>query len=239
MLQALIASLIALALGFGLLRLSDLILKNIEDSEREWCEHMLAQRAENKAEDTFSVANFSGKDHKLLILFLGLFLVVGFVVAYRITDLPHMVAAIGFVSVCLALGWADIRAKLLPDALTLPLIWSGMLLQLYPATQTVGIESSVLGAAVGYLLFWLIAKAYYVVRKRDGLGHGDMKLLAASGAWLGLHVLPGIILASSVMALAWHGFLMFRKKSSMTTQLAFGPWIVASIVFYVVLFLPA
>jgi prepilin signal peptidase PulO-like enzyme (type II secretory pathway) len=85
------------------------------------------------------------------------------------------------------LAFVDARTKLLPDALTLPLLWLGILIQLFPETRTIGLELSVIGTVAGYLPLWLLAQAYRFIRGRDGLGMGDLKLLAScrrSCCWL-------------------------------------------------------
>ena len=80
----------------------------------------------------------------------------------------------------LALAFIDARIKMLPDALTLPLLWLGLLIQLFPETRTVGLELSVIGVLAGYVPLWLFSQAYRLIRKRQGLGMGDLKLLAAA-----------------------------------------------------------
>src|SRR5262249_36023406 len=99
----------------------------------------------------------------------------------------------------LALGWIDIRRWLLPDALTLPLVVAG----LAAATAFIPDEltNHALGAALGYLSLRLVALLYRVLRGREGLGQGDAKLLAASGAWVGSMALPQVVLGAAVSAL--------------------------------------
>ena len=99
----------------------------------------------------------------------------------------------------LALGWIDIRRWLLPDSLTLPLVIAGLAAgaALVPEQLT----DRALGAAVGYLSLRAIALLYRVLRGREGLGRGDAKLLAASGAWVGASALPQVVLVAAISAL--------------------------------------
>jgi leader peptidase (prepilin peptidase)/N-methyltransferase len=99
----------------------------------------------------------------------------------------------------LALAWIDIRRWLLPDLLTLPLVIAGVAATavLDPAELT----EHALGAALGYLSLRLVASLYRVLRGREGLGRGDAKLLAASGAWVGASALPQVVLGAAVTAL--------------------------------------
>ena len=130
----------------------------------------------------------------------------------------------------LALAVIDARTKLLPDILTLPLMWLGIVMQLFPETRTVGLEASVWGVLAGYVPLWLLAHAYRLVRGRDGLGFGDLKLLAAMGAWSGAAILPGVVFLSALMALI--GILAMRLwrrgATDLEAEFPFGPWIIAA-----------
>lgn len=128
----------------------------------------------------------------------------------------------------LLLALIDAQTKLLPDVLTLPLMWLGIVMQLFDATRTVGLEASVWGVLVGYLPLWILAHLYVLIRHREGLGMGDLKLLAAMGAWSGPVVIPGVIFLSSLMAI--FGVLairlLHRQKGSLSAEFPFGPWII-------------
>lgn len=130
--------------------------------------------------------------------------------------------------VLITLAFVDYRTRLLPDLLTLPLLWLGLLIQLWPATRTVGLEMAVIGAVAGYLPLWLLAHFYRLVRKRDGLGMGDLKLLAAMGAWSGPWVLPYVLLGASLLAIL--GVICCRllasRRIGMQEELPFGPSII-------------
>lgn len=119
-----------------------------------------------------------------------------------------------------ALAWIDTKSFRLPNALTLPLILLGLLYQLWWTGQ---VWPYLLGAALGYLAFWLIEIAYKAMRKQDGLGRGDAKLLAAGGAWCGALALPFIVLMATAAALAW--VIGSGQIKSKTLRLPFGPFL--------------
>jgi len=122
----------------------------------------------------------------------------------------------------LALAWIDWEAGFLPDALTLPLVVSGLALAwwLVPWTLT----DRAVGAIVGYLGFRLLATLYRAFRKREGLGQGDAKLLAASGAWLGWQALGNVVLLAALLGLGFALVARARGRSlGPTTALPFGP----------------
>lgn len=124
----------------------------------------------------------------------------------------------------LALGWIDLRSWLLPDALTLPLIIAGLAAAiLFNPDQ---LTDRALGAAVGYLSLMAIAALYRRLRGREGLGGGDAKLLAASGAWLGAAALPQVILLAALSALAAAaGLRLAGVRLGFHSALPFGPFL--------------
>ena len=124
----------------------------------------------------------------------------------------------------------DADHQLLPDAITLPLLWLGLLASLGhdPAAGTalpVAPRDAILGAAVGYLLLWSVFHAFKLLTGKEGMGFGDFKLLAALGAWLGWQALPLIILLSSVVgALIGVGLMIFARHGR-ETPITFGPYL--------------
>jgi leader peptidase (prepilin peptidase)/N-methyltransferase len=131
------------------------------------------------------------------------------------------------------LGWTlltlaaiDWRHGLLPDVLTLPLILAGFAVTYLIDVRALGDHA--IGAAAGYLGFWALAEVYVRLRRRDGLGLGDAKLLAASGAWLGWLALPSVILFAACIALALVLTRRFGGETvQATTRVAFGPALAA------------
>ena len=124
----------------------------------------------------------------------------------------------------LALGWIDLRTWLLPDALTLPLIIAGLAASfMFDPDQLV---NRALGAALGYASLMTIAALYRALRGREGLGGGDAKLLAASGAWLGAAGLPEVILLAALSALAAAACLRLAGvRLGVLSALPFGPFL--------------
>lgn len=135
-----------------------------------------------------------------------------------------------FALAMLCLAMADQYSQYLPDVMTLSLMWIGLLVQLLPNAHTVGIEAAVIGAATGYGLLWIMAKMFLLLRKQEGLGHGDMKLLAAAGAWLGPLALPVGIFLGSAFAIIYQGVRFLRRKSSANDLFPFGPWLALGVI---------
>jgi leader peptidase (prepilin peptidase)/N-methyltransferase len=133
------------------------------------------------------------------------------------------VAAFGLTALLLALATIDIDHQLLPDDLTLLLLWAGLLASLFNVfTDPV---SSIIGALAGYLSLWIVYHLFRLLTGKEGMGHGDFKLLAALGAWLGWQMLPLIILLSSLVG-AVIGLIMIGLKRHQSTQpMPFGPFI--------------
>jgi leader peptidase (prepilin peptidase)/N-methyltransferase len=126
----------------------------------------------------------------------------------------------------IALTGIDIDHQLLPDNLTLPLLWAGLLVNIY-GTYT-DLTSSVIGAIGGYLILWSIYQVFRLLTGKEGMGYGDFKLLAALGAWLGWQVLPLVILLSSVVGAVLGIILMGTGKLQRDKPMPFGPFIAAA-----------
>lgn len=122
-----------------------------------------------------------------------------------------------------ALGCIDAQTRLLPDDLTLPLLWAGLLFHLFwlPAT----LADVVLGAAVGYLLLWLVYQLFHLLTGKEGMGYGDFKLLAALGAWLGWQMLPLVVLLSSLLGSLIGIALIVAGRHGRGQPLPFGPYL--------------
>jgi leader peptidase (prepilin peptidase)/N-methyltransferase len=140
------------------------------------------------------------------------------------------VAALGFAWTLLALTLIDLDHKLLPDSLTLPLLWAGLLVNLPFDGRGLfaPLSSSVLGAAGGYLALWSVYKLFKLITGKEGMGYGDFKLLAAIGAWLGWQLLPVVILLSAVVgSVVGIALIAFGGRSSQTA-IPFGPYLAAA-----------
>lgn len=128
------------------------------------------------------------------------------------------------------LGWSlialtviDARTQLLPDAIVLPLLWLGLLVNLFEVF--VPIEQAVSGAMAGYLSLWLVYHAFKLLTGKEGMGFGDFKLFAALGAWMGWQQLPWIILASSAVGATIGIALMATKRLQQGQPMPFGPYL--------------
>jgi len=136
--------------------------------------------------------------------------------------------AVGFSALLLtwaliALALIDFDTQLLPDDITLPLMWGGLLLNLFFIHTS--LAESVIGAMAGYLSLWSIYWLFKLLTGKEGMGYGDFKLLAALGAWLGWQSLPMIILLSSVVgSLIGIGLILFQGRNSQT-PIPFGPYL--------------
>jgi leader peptidase (prepilin peptidase) / N-methyltransferase len=136
------------------------------------------------------------------------------------------IAALGFAWTLLALTLIDLDHKLLPDSLTLPLLWAGLLVNV--SGLFAPLSASVLGAAAGYLALWCVYKLFKLVTGKEGMGYGDFKLLAAIGAWLGWQLLPVVILLSAVVgSIVGIALIAFGGRSSQTA-IPFGPYLAAA-----------
>ena len=120
----------------------------------------------------------------------------------------------------------DMDHQLLPDNLTMPLLWSGLLLNLW-AVHT-DLASSVIGAIAGYLVLWSIYHLFRLLTGKEGMGYGDFKLLAALGAWIGWQMLPLIVLLSSVVGAAFGLLMRGTGRLKRDKPMPFGPFIAAA-----------
>ena len=141
---------------------------------------------------------------------------------------PTWVALAGlvFTWTLIALAGIDFRTQLLPDQLTFPLLWLGLLLSLLP--MFVAAPSAIIGAAAGYLSLWSVYWLFKLLTGKEGMGYGDFKLLAALGAWMGpVSLLPVILLSSLIGALVG-GSLIALHRHQRELPMPFGPFIAAA-----------
>ena len=126
----------------------------------------------------------------------------------------------------IALTFIDADTQLLPDSITLPLLWMGLCFNLFGVFAD--LSSAVLGAMVGYLSLWSVYWAFKLVTGKEGMGYGDFKLLAALGAWLGWQMLPLIILLSSLVGAAVGIVLIILARQGRHVPIPFGPYLAAA-----------
>ena len=149
--------------------------------------------------------------------------VASMAVAWRFGFEWYTLGALAFTWGLIALAAIDLDTMLLPDAIVLPLLWAGLLFNLW--LESVSLESAVLGAACGYLLLWGVYHLFRLATGKEGMGHGDFKLLAMLGAWLGLASLPGIILLSSVIGAVTGIALIALTRRQAGVPMPFGPFL--------------
>jgi leader peptidase (prepilin peptidase) / N-methyltransferase len=132
-------------------------------------------------------------------------------------------AAFGLCATLLAMSAIDIQTGFLPDSLTLPLLWAGLTVNLWGTFAN--LHAAVIGAIAGYLFLWGIFWLFKWLRGIEGIGYGDLKLLAALGAWLGWEALPQVVLISAVAGAAIGLIATWRGRMRFEEPLPFGPFL--------------
>lgn len=139
---------------------------------------------------------------------------------------PDLLAYLLLTWALIALAGIDIDTQLLPDNITVPLLWLGLLFNL--TLGPVSLQDAVIGAAAGYLLLWSVYWAFKLATGKEGMGYGDFKLLAALGAWLGWQSLAQIILLSSVVGAVLGILIISLRGGDRAQPLPFGPYLAAA-----------
>ena len=132
-------------------------------------------------------------------------------------------AALVFTWTMIALTFIDYDTQLLPDQITLPLLWVGLIVNLQGGF--VGLSAAVVGALLGYLFLWSTYWAFKLVTGKEGMGYGDFKLFAAIGAWVGWQMLPATILIASAVGLLYALTLGVLGKRETSQPIPFGPFL--------------
>jgi leader peptidase (prepilin peptidase)/N-methyltransferase len=127
----------------------------------------------------------------------------------------------------IAIAFIDAKHMIIPDTLNYFLLWSGLLISVFSLYPFMTPQSAIMGAALGYSILWLIATLFKILTKKDGLGQGDFKLLAALGAWVGPENLIFVVLFASVIGLIYGFYFIIktRKKSIKNIPIPFGPFL--------------
>lgn len=146
------------------------------------------------------------------------------VMTYQYNEISSniVIGACLFSAFIIALTFIDADTQILPDWLTLPLVWLGLLFNLI--TDFVPLSRSVIGAVAGYMSLWLLYKIFKLVTGKEGMGYGDFKLLSAIGAWLGVAVLPIVVLVASLVGI----IVALIKQVNKGQPMAFGPCLAIS-----------
>jgi len=146
--------------------------------------------------------------------------------AWRFGLSLQLAGACLFIWAVLALAIIDLDTQLLPDAITMPLLWCGLLLNLWGVFTD--LRSAVIGAIAGYLALWAVYWLFKLATGKEGMGYGDFKLLGAIGAWLGWQVLPVVVLLSSVVGAAVGIGLIVLARRGRNVPIPFGPYLAAA-----------
>ena len=146
-------------------------------------------------------------------------IIVTTIIGYDAALLPALV----FTWFLIALSFIDIDHQLLPDNMTLPLLWIGLFFNLFGIF--VPISDAVIGAIAGYLSLWSVFHIFRIITGKDGMGYGDFKLLAVFGAWMGWEILPLILLLASLSGAIISITLMAFKKLNAGNTIPFGPYL--------------
>jgi leader peptidase (prepilin peptidase)/N-methyltransferase len=144
-------------------------------------------------------------------------------VVWRFGVTPQALAALVFTGLLIAMSGIDLRTTLLPDGLTLPLVWLGLLLSLVPVF--VAPTDAILGAAVGYLSLWSVYWGFKLLTGKEGMGYGDFKLLAAIGAWCGVSAILPVLLMSSLVGAVVGSIWLATQGRDRATPIPFGPYL--------------
>ena len=153
------------------------------------------------------------------------------VVAIQFGASWQTLVALPFTWTLIALAAIDIDHQLLPDSLTLPLLWAGLLVSLLPVSGAplfVPLPEAVIGAMAGYLSLWSVYQLFRWITGKEGMGYGDFKLLAALGAWLGWQLLPLVIVLSACAGAVVGGLGLLLRGRSRETPIPFGPFLAAA-----------
>ena len=135
----------------------------------------------------------------------------------------HTIATSIFALSLLTLTCIDLETHLLPDNITLPLIWIGLLFNLNK--EFTSLESAVIGAALGYSILWMVYWIFKLITNKEGMGYGDFKMLAAIGAWLGLEAVLPVIIISSLAASFVGVTLILLRQQNRASAIPFGPYL--------------
>jgi leader peptidase (prepilin peptidase)/N-methyltransferase len=144
-------------------------------------------------------------------------------VSLRFGVSAQTIAALLFTWSLIALSGIDLDHKLLPDDITLPLLWLGLLVNTF--MLFVGVFPALLGAMAGYLVLWIVYHVFRLLTGKDGMGYGDFKLLAALGAWNGIQLLPLMLVVASLLGAMVGTTLILSGRQQRSQPIPFGPYL--------------
>ncbi|MEM9335846.1 MAG: A24 family peptidase [Pseudomonadota bacterium] len=155
------------------------------------------------------------------------------IAAWRFGFGPEAIMAIVMTLMLVPITMIDADHQLIPDSIVYPLLWIGLLMSLWFPVDSADVlflepRQAILGAVVGYLSLWSVYWLFKIVTGKEGMGHGDFKLLAALGAWLGWQALPTIILMSAVVGAAFGILMIALRGRDRSVPMPFGPFLAAA-----------
>ena len=171
--------------------------------------------------DEFSLNRFSSMRQHIVAVLIGALGIATLTFVFDSSLQLALAATFSFAVLTLAL--IDARIYMLPDLITLPLLWLGLLVNTLDFFAPIG--DAVLGAVAGYLALWVIYWLFKLLRDKEGLGYGDFKLTAAIGAWLGWQALPSVVLIATLTALCTATVLVLAGRMKVEQPMPFGPFL--------------
>jgi len=149
--------------------------------------------------------------------------VLAVLAAWRFGYSLALAFALAYVWALAALTFIDFDTQLLPDDITLPLLWLGLIANSFGLFTD--LRSAVAGAVGGYMVLWLVYWAFRLIARKEGMGYGDFKLLAAIGAWTGWQVLPFVIIVSAGVGAILGSLALWLSRKGADTRIPFGPYL--------------
>lgn len=153
--------------------------------------------------------------------------VLFFTVAWFVRDPVMAISMMAFMAMMVAISGIDAKTKIIPDVIVYPLLWLGLLVSAAGVEGALSPSQAIIGAVIGYLTLWSVYWAFKLITKKEGMGYGDFKLLAAIGAWLGWANLPWVLLISTVVGVLF-GIYSIMKKGGERATIPFGPFLAAA-----------
>ena len=169
----------------------------------------------------FAPIQFSAAHHHVGAMITGAVALAALALALG-ASLQLLLASVFALSL-LTLALIDARLYVLPDQITLPLMWLGLLVN--TQEHFAPVAAAVLGAIIGYLSLWTIYWLFKLLRNKEGMGYGDFKLSAAIGAWLGWQALPSVVLVAALTALSTAAALLLAGRFRIEQPMPFGPFL--------------
>ena len=148
---------------------------------------------------------------------------IAVLLAWRFGFSAALACSAAYAWALLALTFIDFDTQLLPDDITLPVLWLGLVANAFAVFTD--LRSAVLGAVAGYLVLWTVYWAFRLLAKKEGMGYGDFKLLAAIGAWTGWQVLPVVILVAAGLGAILGSLALWLSRKGADTRIPFGPYL--------------